>query len=501
MRRFPPVLWIHGDREHPGTLRCERWLSREAPAEAHPLRASPGLTLPFRSGDVHAVVISEVLERLDTATTLRLFLESHRLLAEEGCLVLDLMDAEAVLRGWRSGDASAVPGLEEAPSPGEAGAWAARGVPDTRDFRMAALFCTYRGGRVPTYHGPPAVDPARLRWMRDRWTPFRLATDLRHAVVDSEPRFHFERQSAWGRDELARELRRVGFEVRSFEPADTAAVLAGLPMEAPPGPERMRCMARPLPFHLDSTRAPHAYRLLWERFGRAMRKEAASRGRGAPDADFARLGYREGRLSEEAMARFARALEQATPQALLMEDHAPGHAFNDALSPESVAGINRSQTFLRLEAPQRAALAPLLEELAEPVSACLGTGFRIVNTRCWKTAAEAAREETNGWHTDELYPAEVLKVMLYVTPAGASTGTTELVMDDGSRVMAEGPPGTYLLFKNLERIHRGVPPREGSRLIVELTLAPWLENDLRPRCAGLNAEFPLVPWAPLEERA
>ncbi|WP_437653481.1 hypothetical protein [Sorangium sp. So ce1182] len=71
--------------------------------------------------------------------------------------------------------------------------------------------------------------------------------------------------------------------------------------------------------------------------------------------------------------------------------------------------------------------------------------------------------------------------------------------EDGSRFAASGPPGTFLVFKNFELIHRGVPPSRGERLVLEVTVAPHEKDDLRPVCAGQNADFPLSPWTILEQ--
>lgn len=496
-----PSLYIHAGPTPDAPLRCE--LRRaEGPALVQELPQDSELVLPFETGGLATLVLPRVLESLDTATTLRLLLEGRRLLREGGLLVLDLPDFDATLAGWRRGDAQVlrrVGGVLET----DVATWHARGVPDTLDYRAAALFCSFRAEGPPAYRGPPAVGLPELRWRRDRWSPFRLATDLRHALIESESRFQLERRNAWGREELETLLCRAGFRVRRFE-SDT---LGHLECQAEPvrpaaragcsAAEALREWQRAVDERPEL--AGRHYRLLWHLFGKTLREAEAARGGAAPDGTFARRGYRVGRLPEEAVAALVRVLERAAPMRLAMDDYAPGYAFNEALSPEGVVGINQHNTFLRLEAEQRAGVRPLLEALSGPVGACLGTPFRVVNLRCWKTLAGAVREETNGWHTDELFPPEVLKVMVYLTPAGAETGTTELVLDEGERVMAEGPPGTYLLFKNLERTHRGVPPRVGTRLVLELTVAPWPENEGRLVCAGLNAEFPLIPWAPVEE--
>lgn len=512
----PSALWLRAGGKPESSLRCELH-TPQGPASLQWLRSSTHLVLPFAAGSVSTLVISQALEFLDTPTTLRLLLEAHRVLAAGGQLVIELPDHDAALDGWRSGDEERVRRVGEVP-PADVETWPARGVADGLDYRAAALFCAFGCDGPPAYRGPPAVSLPSLRWMRDRWTPFRLATDLRHALLETEPRFQLERKNAWGRRELEQLLQRAGFQARSFEPEAVAEMLAGLPGVKLPREGRLGCKAEPV---LPTSRvgasteerlrdcqqavarqpqlAERHYCLLWDVFGRALREAAARRGRAEPDATFSRQGYRMGRLPEGPVAALVDSLERATPVLLAMDDYAPGFAFNDALNPEAVAGINRSSLFLDLGDEQRQRLIPLLEALEEPVGACLGTPFRVINVRCWKTPADAAREETNGWHTDELFPPEVLKVMIYLTPAGPQTGTTELALEDGSRVVAEGPPGTYMLFKNFERTHRGVPPRAGARWVLELTVAPWPEDDLRPFHAGLNAEFPLVPWAPVEQ--
>jgi hypothetical protein len=472
--------------------------------------------LPFTTGSVSTLVISQALEFLDTPTTFRLLLESHRVLTAGGQLFLELPDYAAALDSWRRGDEGGVRCVGQVPA-ADVATWPARGVPDSLDYHAAALFCAFGCAGPPAYRGPPALSLPALRRMRDRWTPFRLATDLRHALLETEPHFQLERKNAWDRRELEQLLQFAGFQARSFEPEAMAEGLAALPGVELPRVGRFGCRAEPvLPASSAGASteallracqtavarqpelAERHYRLLWDLFGRSLREEAARRGRAGPDDTFSRQGYHIGQLPEEAVAALVESLERATPVQLAMGDYAPGFVFNDALNPQAVVDINQNNLFLDLGAEQRQRLAPLLEALVEPVGACLGTPFRIVNARCWKTLAGAPREETNGWHTDELFPPEVLKVMIYLTPAGPRTGTTELALEDGSRVVAEGPAGTYMLFKNFERTHRGVPPHVGVRTVLELTVAPWAENDPRPFKAGLNAEFPLVPWAPVE---
>jgi hypothetical protein len=509
-----PALVLHAVAEHPGTLRCALIRDGGELPPATSLGASPDVRLPVESASLAAIILPGVLEWLAAPDAYGLLLDCHRALAAGGHLVADVPDADAALAAWRRGDAEAIR-CAAAPPEDEIQTWPARGIPDTLDTRTAARFCTYRGPSAPGYLGPPILDAPVLRGLLERWSPFRLAVELHHALLETEPRFERHRQSTWGRDELAVDLERVGFLPPSFERTDVAAVLASLPGGTPPlGDGRLWCVARPaFPASRPglsaqdelrecqqalALRAGHAlrhYRMLWARFGRAIEETA----RAAPaEPSFRKRGYFLEQLPWDALHAFHASLAQVPSIRLTVNDYAPGYSYNDALSDEAAAVFNQCSTYLLLGQEQRRRLAPVLQALAVPVRACLGTGFRVVNMRCWKTPTGSVREESQTWHKDELYPRETLKAMIYLSRVGPEFGSTELAQGDGARVVPEGPPGTLLLFRNSVLTHRGVPPRGHERTVLEFTLAPWPEDDLRPRSGGLNAEFPILPWDPLE---
>jgi len=142
------------------------------------------------------------------------------------------------------------------------------------------------------------------------------------------------------------------------------------------------------------------------------------------------------------------------------------------------------------------------ETLAAPVAACLGTRWRVLNVRAWKTRPGAEVMGPNAWHRDG-FPRFALKLMIYLTGANEEIGTTEIELEDGSRQTICGPEGTWLLFQNGDLRHRGIAPLKGERVLVEITLGPSLRFNASPVFAGLNSAYPYHPWArikPVAER-
>ncbi|MGL5863485.1 MAG: methyltransferase domain-containing protein [Phycicoccus sp.] len=469
-------------------------------------RSGSAASLPLDSASVDAVVVTETLEFLDPSAVFRLLLEIHRVLRADGRLVIEVPDVGEVLGEWN----------DETPR----------------------QFCTYRRpGEAPGAWRAPTVDATTRDSLRHSGSPMRLAIDLANLVVEEEPQCRFGRQSAWNRDELAEVLRMVGFETLSFDDPTVEQLVDGLLASPPEG--RLRCIVAPAPVNtstddglggVESTRAEtrfeagvalaradrhdeamevlrsaidddpslgeRHYRLVWNLYVRALRATAGTDI--VPSPTFATDGRHIGRIDDETVAHVRHALDRAPTVHVTAADAAHGYLSNPNLTPEAEAAINRDNTYLALEAPALAAAGPLFSTLAGPVEACLGTPFRIVNVRAWRTEAKARRVEANGWHRDEPYPPEVLKVIVYLTDAGPDTGTTELVHADGSHSIVVGPAGTFLAFQNSELVHRGVPPAHGARAILEVTVTPHPTRDLRPVCAGQNADFPYSPWLALE---
>ena len=90
-------------------------------------------------------------------------------------------------------------------------------------------------------------------------------------------------------------------------------------------------------------------------------------------------------------------------------------------------------------------------------------------------------------------PPPLLKIMIYPYGANEEIGTTELQLPNSSYVVT-GEPGTWIVFKNSEIVHRGRAPKKGKRLVIEISLIPSLTYDSEAACGGLNGRFPKLPW-------
>ena len=233
------------------------------------------------------------------------------------------------------------------------------------------------------------------------------------------------------------------------------------------------------------------YGYAWTYYPRLIHKLGSAL-RLAVDDEFRRRGVILGVLPPEVAQRLREAIDCAPPVCIKTEDHDDGYVFNQGLGEYEIV-LNRDHVYVQLGSDQSAALAATIEALRRPVTAAFGSRWRVVNTRCWKTPAGASESGPNAWHADG-FPAAAPKLMVYVSGAGPEIGTTEIKTLDGGVVVVNGPPGAWVLFRNGDLQHRGIAPRTGQRVILELTLSPSLRFDPHPVFAGLNAKYPRRPW-------
>lgn len=211
---------------------------------------------------------------------------------------------------------------------------------------------------------------------------------------------------------------------------------------------------------------------------------------------FSSFGCFQGIFPEELTDALIQSLAHAKVIPIIEEDYNKQfHAFIGFHQFEGY--FNSHHKFLMLEDDQMKALTPLLETLKNPVSDCIGTHWRVVNVRCWKThPRELQHDQNGGWHRDG-FPFSSWKLMIYPFGASFEKGTTEFV-SQGNLQHVDGPKGTWFLFKNSEIDHRTIAPPlvhgAEDRLIIELTLVPSLDWSGEPFCAGLNASWPYSPW-------
>lgn len=156
---------------------------------------------------------------------------------------------------------------------------------------------------------------------------------------------------------------------------------------------------------------------------------------------------------------------------------------------------NSVHKFLKLEKPHLAVINAALEELKDTICQCMGSAFKVVNVRSWRThPREIQYDQPSGWHSDG-FPHAAKKIMIYVTGCSPTLGTTEFLSPS---YFSEGPPGTWLFFENTKIHHRAIAPSlsEGAhdRILVEITVAPSFVLSTEPVCADLLAMWPIIPW-------
>jgi hypothetical protein len=178
-----------------------------------------------------------------------------------------------------------------------------------------------------------------------------------------------------------------------------------------------------------------------------------------------------------------------------VEDTAPGYYYNSSTVVPLVEHYNRIFVFRALSPAALRALHACLERMRPIVTECLGSSWRIVQTRFWETKPGGEGVGTNSWHTDG-FPSDALKILSFFSDVDEMKGTTQFKRVDGTIRTFRGRAGKWMLFRNSLLSHSGLPPAAGNanRLTVEITLAPSLLTDTRPVFAGVNGHYPYVPW-------
>ena len=164
-----------------------------------------------------------------------------------------------------------------------------------------------------------------------------------------------------------------------------------------------------------------------------------------------------------------------------------------AKKDEVIERLKEGNTFVALDAATRWALFPILKHLQGPVASVLGCKWRVLNCRAW-IASHGASGGPYEWHSDGM-PEQMLKLMIYCNEMGGDYGGLEVDTGDGTTKEISGPAGTWVLFYNSVLMHRGIPPRKPGlkRVVMEITLAPWVRFVVIPRSLGVNGKHPAFP--------
>jgi hypothetical protein len=214
-----------------------------------------------------------------------------------------------------------------------------------------------------------------------------------------------------------------------------------------------------------------------------------------PDANaakFRRHDYAIGRISRA----LALQLQQANTTAPVMHySSAQRLAGFTASSYDSGTdtAINEHSQFRTLDSAGQALVAQALLQMRDEVASFLGAPWRVVAVKSWTTPPGKPPVDMYGWHGDD-WVGELFKIMIYLNPMTRQNGGLE-IFSRGRPMFLESPdPGTWVLFRNSDLLHRGVPGSDFTRSVIEVSLSRALKFDLRLRFPGLNAHWPELPW-------
>lgn len=203
-------------------------------------------------------------------------------------------------------------------------------------------------------------------------------------------------------------------------------------------------------------------------------------------------GYLQGMFPADDTERVAQLLAQLEPAKWRNEDCAKGYVSGREILLYADS-YNASIEHLVLDDATRHEIEKLLSPISDLVAACLGHSWRIVNFLCRRTLPTASEVGPLAWHNDG-WPRSLVKILIYFTPPGRETGTTEFQLSDGAIHQIQGAAGTWCLFRNSELVHRGIRPVSHPRVSIEVTIAPCWKTRPFPEFAGLNAQYPKYPW-------
>jgi hypothetical protein len=218
-------------------------------------------------------------------------------------------------------------------------------------------------------------------------------------------------------------------------------------------------------------------------------------GHASPESrHFCQMPMYLGKLSQQTLSALRSLILDAPLAEFKAEDHVRGYVFNP--EGEAVKRIFQAgYRFRCIDGPQYRGISDALHEMEVEITRHLGSGWRVINLKSWSTRVDTVQEGPNAWHLDG-FPASTYKLMIYLTPIGRSTGTTEVRFGDGTCKLLEGDSGTYLLFDPSTLWHRGIAPNElgSERTHIEITLMRSAAVDLRLAFGGLNSAYPHLPW-------
>ena len=213
------------------------------------------------------------------------------------------------------------------------------------------------------------------------------------------------------------------------------------------------------------------------------------------DEGFLNNGFKISSIPESIAIELLKSLE------LLPRIKYAGDDFNDryigtVISHAKAEAVAKGFPNFDFKEEQLALVKLICEEVRPVVEACLGTGFTVVNVRGQQTLPETGDFGPNKIHTDSSLPKGIYKVLMYLTEAGMTCGTTHIPFKRiaGGKIehaYVIGPPGTYLFFDPINRAHHGIPQESGIKSLLEITVVPSYVTEINPTFNGTNSIIPI----------
>jgi hypothetical protein len=255
--------------------------------------------------------------------------------------------------------------------------------------------------------------------------------------------------------------------------------------------ERESCLALQQP-NREQMIPDHGFKALaWKTFDAKIRQSLP-----APDSEakaFFAKGIHFGRIKTDFANSLNEIIGKATVDPLRRDDYTPGFV-TAKFDSETIRTMNKTSQFRVFSVREKWALGELLDFLKDEVAACLGSPWSTLNVMAWTTRARTDNFGMYDWHSDGFVP-EIFKIMVYLVPLTPETGGFEFLGEDERVIRYESAePGAWVLFKNTEILHRGIPGTVNVRNAIEITLCRSGSFDIRPRFPGQNSHWPEYPW-------
>jgi hypothetical protein len=144
----------------------------------------------------------------------------------------------------------------------------------------------------------------------------------------------------------------------------------------------------------------------------------------------------------------------------------------------------------------RALVSSAFKAIAAEIEPILGYHVKIINIRFFSLLGGFVGGKYTSKHQDH-FPPGLYKVLVYLSGASASSGTTRIFFstEKNGYVDLELGSGGYCLFDSNNILHEAIPPTDvnARRITLEFTIGPSFRTDLTIPSPGFYALYPHFP--------